>query len=127
MKLIIAIIQPDKLDEVHEALMEAEITRITVSRVTGHGQAWTRRSTAGEEVVPACFARSASTSASTTIRGHHVDAISSARPSRRRRHRRREDLHPAAGGHDPHPDGRTGRHRDLDPMTVRPPRCSRFR
>jgi len=38
MKLITAIIQPDKLDEVREALIGAEITRITVSRVTGHGR-----------------------------------------------------------------------------------------
>jgi nitrogen regulatory protein P-II 1 len=38
MKLITAIIQPDKLDEVREALIKAEITRITVSRCTGHGQ-----------------------------------------------------------------------------------------
>jgi len=38
MKLITAIIQPDKLDVVREALFAAEITRITVSRVTGHGR-----------------------------------------------------------------------------------------
>ncbi|HPJ37873.1 MAG TPA: P-II family nitrogen regulator [Spirochaetota bacterium] len=38
MKLITAIIQPDKLDCVREALYAAEIKRITVSRVTGHGQ-----------------------------------------------------------------------------------------
>jgi nitrogen regulatory protein P-II 1 len=38
MKLITAIIQPDKLDAVREALIAAEITRITVSRVTGHGR-----------------------------------------------------------------------------------------
>ena len=38
MKLITAIIQPDKLDEVREALIEAEIERITVNRVTGHGK-----------------------------------------------------------------------------------------
>jgi len=38
MKLITAIIQTDKLDEVREALMKAEITRITVSRCAGHGQ-----------------------------------------------------------------------------------------
>lgn len=38
MKMITAIIQPDKLDAVREALMEAEISRITVSRVTGHGR-----------------------------------------------------------------------------------------
>jgi len=35
MKMITAIIQPDKLDEVREALIAAEITRITVSRCTG--------------------------------------------------------------------------------------------
>ena len=38
MKLITAIIQPDKLDTVREALYAAVIKRITVSRVTGHGQ-----------------------------------------------------------------------------------------
>ena len=38
MKMITAIIQPDKLDEVRESLIKAEITRITVSRCTGHGQ-----------------------------------------------------------------------------------------
>jgi nitrogen regulatory protein P-II 1 len=39
MKLVTAIIQPDKLDAVREALIAAEITRITVSRCTGHGRA----------------------------------------------------------------------------------------
>lgn len=38
MKLVIAIIQPDKLDEVREALARKDIHRITVSRVTGHGE-----------------------------------------------------------------------------------------
>jgi len=38
MKLITAIIQPHKLDEVRESLIKAEITRITVTRCTGHGQ-----------------------------------------------------------------------------------------
>ena len=38
MKLITAIIRENKLDLVHQALVEAEITRITVSRVSGHGQ-----------------------------------------------------------------------------------------
>jgi len=38
MKLITAIIQPDRLDNVREALYEAEIKRISVSRITGHGQ-----------------------------------------------------------------------------------------
>ena len=38
MKLITAIIQTDKLDEVSEALLKNDITRITVSRVAGRGQ-----------------------------------------------------------------------------------------
>lgn len=38
MKMIIAIIQPNKVDEVREALYAAEIFRITVNRVAGHGQ-----------------------------------------------------------------------------------------
>jgi len=52
MKLIVAIIQPDKLDEVHQALINAEIFRITVSRVTGHGQQEDQELYRGEEVTP---------------------------------------------------------------------------
>jgi nitrogen regulatory protein P-II 1 len=38
MKLITAIIPPDRLDHVREALIQADITRITVTRVAGHGR-----------------------------------------------------------------------------------------
>ena len=38
MKLIIAIIQPDKLEAVKEELYRAEIKLITVSEVLGHGR-----------------------------------------------------------------------------------------
>lgn len=38
MKLVIAIIQPHKLDEVKEALYAADINLMTVSEVLGHGQ-----------------------------------------------------------------------------------------
>ncbi len=38
MKLIIAIIQPHKLDEVKEALYKEEVNLITVSEVLGHGR-----------------------------------------------------------------------------------------
>ncbi len=38
MKLVIAIIQPDKLEEVKEELYRAEINLITVSEVLGHGR-----------------------------------------------------------------------------------------
>jgi len=37
MKLIVAIIRPDRLNEVLEALYRAEVTGLTVSRVLGHG------------------------------------------------------------------------------------------
>jgi nitrogen regulatory protein P-II 2 len=38
MKLIIAIIQPHKLEEVKEQLYKAEVNLITVSEVLGHGR-----------------------------------------------------------------------------------------
>ena len=52
MKLIVAIIQPDKLEEVHQSLIAAEIFRVTVSRVTGHGRQEDPELYRGEEVVP---------------------------------------------------------------------------
>jgi nitrogen regulatory protein P-II 1 len=38
MKLIIAIIQPDKLEDVKEELYNVEVNLITVSEVMGHGR-----------------------------------------------------------------------------------------
>lgn len=38
MKLIIAIIQPHKLEQVKEALYQVEVNLITVSEVLGHGR-----------------------------------------------------------------------------------------
>lgn len=52
MKLITAIIQPDKLDEVREALISAEIHRITVDRVSGHGRQATEEIYRGQVVAP---------------------------------------------------------------------------
>lgn len=52
MKMITAIIQPDRLDAVREALMNAEITRITVSRVTGHGRQENIELYRGQKVTP---------------------------------------------------------------------------
>ena len=52
MKLITAIIQPDKLDEVREALHAAEITRITVSRCTGRGHQAGEELYRGQSVIP---------------------------------------------------------------------------
>lgn len=52
MKLITAIIRDDKLDQVREALIAADITRITVSRVSGHGRQIEENLYRGEKVVP---------------------------------------------------------------------------
>ena len=38
MKMIIAIVQPEKLEEVKEALFNADVHKMTVSRVKGCGQ-----------------------------------------------------------------------------------------
>lgn len=52
MKMITAIIQPDKLDLVREALIDAEITRITISRVSGHGRQQEEDLYRGQKVAP---------------------------------------------------------------------------
>ncbi len=52
MKLITAIIQEEKIDAVREALIEAEITRITVSRVSGHGRQRGEEIYRGKVIVP---------------------------------------------------------------------------
>ncbi len=52
MKLVTAIIQPDRVEQVREALLKAEIFRITVSRCTGRGQAQETDLYRGQEVAP---------------------------------------------------------------------------
>ncbi len=52
MKLITAIIQPNKLREIREALVRADITRITVSRCSGRGQAEEVDIYRGQEIMP---------------------------------------------------------------------------
>lgn len=52
MKLITAIIRENKLDQVREALIDAEITRITVSKVSGHGQQIGEEIYRGNIIVP---------------------------------------------------------------------------
>lgn len=52
MKLIIAIIQPDRLDMVRQGLVDAGIDRVTVSRVAGHGQQKNKDLYRGQEVSP---------------------------------------------------------------------------
>jgi len=52
MKLLIAIIRENQLDQVREALIDAGISRITVSHVSGHGRSKTEEIFRGQVVVP---------------------------------------------------------------------------
>lgn len=52
MKLIIAIIREIQLEKVRQALLEAEIGRITVSRVAGHGKLVDPEIYRGKKIVP---------------------------------------------------------------------------
>ncbi|HAN00427.1 MAG TPA: transcriptional regulator [Marinilabiliales bacterium] len=52
MKLIIAIIRNSQLDQVRESLIAAGIERITVSRVSGHGQSMKEEFYRGIKVIP---------------------------------------------------------------------------
>lgn len=52
MKLVTAIIRESQLDQVREALIEAGIVRITVSRVSGHGRQRNAEIHRGKKVVP---------------------------------------------------------------------------
>ena len=52
MKLITAIIRESQLDHVREALIDNEISRITVSRVSGHGRQKQEEIYRGRRVVP---------------------------------------------------------------------------
>ncbi len=52
MKLITAIISETKLDQVREALIEAKITRITVSRASGFGRQVKEEIYRGRKMIP---------------------------------------------------------------------------
>lgn len=52
MKLIIAIIRENQLDQVREALVNAGIERITVTYGSGHGRAKSEEIYRGQKVVP---------------------------------------------------------------------------
>ena len=114
MKLIVAIIQPDKLDEVHQALIDAEIFRITVSRVTGHGRQEDPELYRGEEVAPSLIPKvRLEIAVNEAFVEPTVDGDPGGREARRRGHRRRQDLHPPARAGHPDPDGRARRGGDL--------------
>jgi nitrogen regulatory protein P-II 1 len=55
MKLVVAIIQPDKLEDVRAALVAADISRVTINRVTGHGRQEDTSIYRGTELAPDLF------------------------------------------------------------------------
>ncbi len=52
MKLITAIIREQQLDQVRESLISSGITRITVSRVSGHGAQRNEEIYRGKRIIP---------------------------------------------------------------------------
>ena len=52
MKLIIAIIRENQLDQVRESLIEAGISRISVNHISGHGRQVTEEIYRGQIIVP---------------------------------------------------------------------------
>jgi nitrogen regulatory protein P-II 1 len=52
MKMVVAIISNERLDEVRQALLGAKIAHMTVSRVTGHGRLADAELYRGVEFVP---------------------------------------------------------------------------
>ena len=108
MKLIVAIIQPDKLDEVHQALIAAENFRITVSRVTGHGRQEDPELYAARRC-PSLIQGAPEDRRQRGLRRADGRGDPGGREARRRGHRRRQDLHPAARAGHPHPHGRARR------------------
>ena len=108
MKYIIAIIQPDRLDEVIAALEEEEIILLTVSEVMGRG-----RQKGVAEVYRSHVERGGllhkikvEVAVSDNNVWQAVDAI--ARGARTGQHRRRQDLRPRSGGVPAHPHRRDG-------------------
>lgn len=52
MKLVTAIIRETQLDAVREALIESDVTRITVSKASGHGRQRREEIYRGKKVIP---------------------------------------------------------------------------
>ena len=52
MKMITAIIRQNQIDQVRQALIDAEISRITITRVSGHGQQVEEEVYRGQKIVP---------------------------------------------------------------------------
>ena len=104
MKLVIAIVRPEKANDVLEALYRAEVRGVSMSRVQGHGGELERVETYRGTTVQMGLSEKVrfEIAVSDDFVQPTVDALCARRPHRRGR--RRQDLRPAARprGADPH-------------------------
>ena len=116
MKLILAIIQPSKLEAVKEALTKVEVFRLTIVDVQGFGrQKGHSEVYRGHELTVNLLRKvQLQIAVNEDFVEPTVNAIMEAGPHRAGRpHRRRQDLHPAAGRLHPHPHRRARARSDL--------------
>ena len=108
MKLVVAVVRPDKLSDVLEALFRAEVRGLTISRVQGHGGELERVENYRGTTVK--MELSEKVRLEIGVSDHFVkptvDAIIAS--ARTGDVGRREDLRRARGEGLPHPDGRGG-------------------
>ena len=117
MKLILAIIQPAKLEAVKEALNKVEVFRLTIVDVQGFGrQKGHSEVYRGHELTVNLLRKvQLQIAVNEDFVEPTVNAIMEAgRTGPGGPHRRRQDLHPAAGGLHPHPHRRTRAGGDLN-------------
>ena len=109
MKLIVAIIRPDRLNEVLEALYRTEVRGLTVSRVLGHGGETERVETYRGTTVKVELQEKVRLEIG--VSEPFVDSDHQCHPRQRphRRRRRRQDLRPRRRPGLPDPDRRAER------------------
>ena len=121
MKLILAIIQPSKLEAVKEALTKVEVFRLTIVDVQGFGrQKGHSEVYRGHELTVNLLRKvQLQIAVNEDFVEPTVNAIMEAgRTGPEGPHRRRQDLHPAAGGLHPHPHRRARAGGDLIRMSA---------
>ena len=108
MKLIVAIVRPEKLNDVLESLFDAEVRGLTIHRVQGHGGETERVETYRGTTVK--MELSEKVRLEIGVSDHFVEPTVQAILRRRahRRGRRRQDLRAAGREGLPHPDRRGG-------------------
>ena len=121
MKLIIAVIQPHRLEAVKQALADVEVFRLTVMDVQGFGRqrGQTEVYRGHEFAVNLLRKVQLMIAVNEEFLEPTIDAIiRGGRSGASGRDRRRQNLCPAAGGLHPHPHGRERRRSNLSPCVV---------